>query len=261
MNTRNPDSTNAAGPSGLGSQRSPEEIEADIGRTREDLDDTIDALKSRLSPSQRLREAADSARRLGRRAAQAATPLAPYITTMIRLDHTHVLALFRRIRPWTSASRKQAIITNACIALEVHAQLEEEIFYPALRRVLGDDELLDKSVPEHDEMRELIRTLRGKDVEAADYDETVRTLMQAVLHHVADEESMLLPQAEMLLGDELADLGMQMTRRRMELLRPNLNEAAVTFARSFPVATAAAAAGLLAVGWMLLRPSGRTPGD
>jgi hemerythrin superfamily protein len=257
MSTRQPDSTNA-GAAGLGSQRSPEEIEADIGRTREDLDDTLDALKSRLSPSQRLREAADSARQLGRRAAQAATPLAPYITTLIRLDHTHVLALFRRVRPWTSASRKRAIIANACIALEVHAQLEEEIFYPALRQVLGGNEILDKSVPEHDEMRGLVRTLRSKDVEAADYDETVRSLMRAVLHHVADEESMLLPRAEMLLGDRLPELGLQMTRRRMELLRPNLNEAAVTFARSFPVATAAAAAGLLVAGWMLLRPSRRT---
>jgi len=259
MNTRQPDSTNA-GSAGPGSQRSPEEIEAEIDRTREDLGDTLDALKSRLSPSQRLREAADSARRLGRRAAQAATPLAPYITTMIRLDHTHVLALFRRVRPWTSASRKRAIVTNACIALEVHAQLEEEIFYPALREVLGDNEILDKSVPEHDEMRELIRTLRSKDVDAADYDETIHSLMREVLHHVADEESILLPRAELLLGEQLAELGMEMTRRRMELLRPNLNEVAVTFARSFPVATIAAAAGLLAVGWMLVRPSGRTRG-
>lgn len=258
MNTRQPDSTNAAGSSGVGSQRTPEEIEADIGRTREDLDDTLDALKSRLSPSQRLREAADSARQLGRRAARAATPLAPYITTLIRLDHTHVLALFRRIRPWTSTSRKRAIVTNACIALEIHAQLEEEIFYPALRKVLAADEVLDKSVPEHDEMRELVRMLRSKDVEATDYDETVHSLMRVVLHHVADEESMLLPRAEMLLGDQLGELGMQMTRRRMELLRPHASEAAVTFARSFPVATAATAAGLLAVGWMLLRPGGRT---
>ncbi len=260
MNTRQPDYTHAAGSTGDGYQRSPEEIEADIGKTREDLDDTLDALKSRLSPSQRLREAADSARQLGRRAAQAATPLAPYITTMIRLDHTHVLALFRRVRPWTSSSRKRAIMTNACLALEVHAQLEEEIFYPALRNVLSDSEILDKILPEHDEMRELIRVLRSKEVEAADYDEMVHSLMRAVLHHVADEESMLLPRAERLLGDQLAELGMQMARRRMELLRPHAGEVAVTFVRSFPVATAAVAVGLLAVGWMLLRPSGRTYG-
>jgi hemerythrin HHE cation binding domain-containing protein/uncharacterized protein DUF3618 len=259
MNTRHPDSTNAAGsPGGPGSQRTPEEIEADIGRTREDLGDTLDALKARLSPAQRIREAADSARQLGRRAARAATPLAPYITTMIRVDHTHALALFRRIRPWTSANRKRALMTNACLALEVHARLEEEIFYPALRKVMGNNEILAKSVPEHDAMRELIRVLRNKDVEAPDYDEAVHSLMGAVLHHVADEESLLLPQAEALLGDELGELGMRMTRRRIELLRPNLNQVIVTTARSFPVATAAAAASLLAIGWMILRPGGRT---
>jgi len=135
--------------------------------------------------------------------------------------------------------------------------LEEEIFYPELRKVLGSSEILDKSVPEHDEMRDLIRVLRGKDVDDADYEERVRSLMRTVLHHVADEESILLPQAEILLSERLVDLGMQMTRRRMELLRPNLNQVVVTTARSFPIATAAAAAGLFALGWMLLRSRGR----
>ena len=63
----------------------------------------------------------------------------PTITNMIRMDHTHVLMLFRRFKPDTSLARKKALVANACLALEVHAQLEEEIFYPALREVLGDD--------------------------------------------------------------------------------------------------------------------------
>lgn len=258
MNTVQPNSTDGQS-AGLRSQRTPEDIEADIGQTREDLDDTIGALRARLSPAQRLREAADSARQLGRRAVQVvATPLMPNIITMIEIDHTHVLALFRRVRPWTSLSRKRAIVANACLALEVHAQLEEEIFYPALRKVLRNSEILDKNVLEHNEMRDLIRLLRGKDVNDADYNETVHLLMRTVLHHVADEESILLPQAEILLDERLTDLGMQMARRRMELLRPNLNQVVVTTARSFPVATAAAAAGLFLFGWMLLRPRGRT---
>ena len=259
MITPQPNSADGQSTAGLDTKRNPGEIEADIRRTRADVHDTIDALQSRLSPSQRLREAADSARQLGRRAVRAAAaPLTPYITTMIEIDHTHVLALFRRVRPWTSPSRKRAILLNACLALEVHAQLEEEIFYPALRKVLPSSEILDKSVPEHDEMRRLIRVLRDKNVEDADYDDTVHSLMRTVLHHVADEESVLLPRAERLLRERLADLGMQMTRRRMELLRPNLNEVVVTTARSFPVATAACAASVLAIGWMLLRPRRRT---
>ncbi len=49
---------------------------------------------------------------------------------MIRLDHTHVLALFRRFNRSASIRRKEAIVANACLALEIHATLEEEIFYP-----------------------------------------------------------------------------------------------------------------------------------
>jgi hypothetical protein len=66
----------------------------------------------------------------------------PGITAMIRLDHSHVLALSRRYKPAVSRGRKAALVTNACLALEIHAQLEEEIFYPALRAVIGDDPML-----------------------------------------------------------------------------------------------------------------------
>jgi hypothetical protein len=171
------------------------------------------------------------------------------------MDHTHVLALFRRYRPGTSPGRKRALISNACLALEIHATLEEEIFYPELAKVIGHDEVLDKSEPEHDHMRHLIGVLRGGDPLDAGYDETVHELMRAVLHHVADEESVLLPRAEELMGARLGELGMQMTKRRMELLKPHLGEVAMTTAKSFPVATMAMATGTLALAWLLLRPS------
>jgi len=110
----------------------------------------------------------------------------PSITTMIRMDHTHVFALFHRYKADTPDGRKRALLANACLALEVHAQLEEEIFYPALRRVISDDQVLNKSGPEHDEMRELIRALRDQ-LAAADHvsvviDDTFLKLMRAVIH-------------------------------------------------------------------------------
>ena len=173
------------------------------------------------------------------------------ITNMIRMDHTHVLALFRRYRPDTSRNRKWALINNACLALEIHAKLEEEIFYPALRRVLGPDPILEKSVPEHDEMRWMIETLRSREAEDVQDDRAFRELLRNVLHHVADEETMLLPQAEELLKDELNSLGLQMTKRRMQLLAPHAGEVATTTARSFPIATAALA-GAAGLGLLLL---------
>jgi hypothetical protein len=152
------------------------------------------------------------------------------------------------------------LVTNACIALQVHAQLEEEIFYPALRAIIPGDEVLEKSEPEHQQMRDLIAELRERcatrePLDAA-FDEKFMALMRIVIHHVADEETRLLPAAERLMRDELTRLGVQMTRRRMELLKPHAREVVTSAARSFPVGTAAGAAlvtaGAVAVGAMLL---------
>jgi hemerythrin superfamily protein len=239
------------------SDRSPDEIEQEIEHTRQRLSDTLEELEHKLSPRERLNAAKESAIAMGSRFAQSTQQaLTPQITTMIRMDHTHVLALFRRYRPATSLARKRALVANACLALEIHATLEEEIFYPELAKVLGPNEVLEKSEPEHDQMRRLIQVLRGADPADVGYDDTFRDLMRAVLHHVADEESVLLPLAEEVMGERLGELGMRMTKRRMELLKPHLGEVALTTAKSFPVATIALASGTLALAWLLLfRPS------
>jgi hemerythrin superfamily protein len=180
----------------------------------------------------------------------AVTRLTPAITTMIRMDHTHVMALFHRYHADTSPDRKRALVSNACLAIEVHAQLEEEIFYPALRGVLSGNATLDKSESEHQRMRQLISELRGSgngDAEAAPDDDKFMELMRIVIHHVADEETRLLPAAERLLGDRLGQLGVEMTKRRVELLKPHAGELALTTVRSFP-AGAIAGSALLATG-------------
>jgi hemerythrin superfamily protein len=195
--------------------------------------------------------------------------ITPSITTMIRMDHSHVLAVFHRYRADVAPGRKRALVTNACLLLEVHAQLEEEIFYPELREVMSGDEVLDKSEPEHAQMRTLIGELRGMSGaqgpnDAAGYDEKFFQLMRLVMHHVADEETRLLPAAERLLRDRLGRLGMEMTRRRLELMKPHAAELAETTVRTFPAGAAAGAAlltaGAVAVGAMLLtRSSRKTP--
>jgi hemerythrin superfamily protein len=182
--------------------------------------------------------------------------VAPGITAMIRMDHSHVLALLRRYKPGISRSRKEALVTNACLALQIHAQLEEEIFYPELRTLMGDDPVLQKSEPDHDEMRGLIDELRRRITEGAvedpDFDKTFLDLMRVVIHHVADEETQLLPAADRLLEDRLVQLGGEMTRRRMELMKPHATAIAASAARSFPAGTALLAAGALAIGVALL---------
>jgi len=199
----------------------------------------------------------------------AITRLAPSITTMIRLDHTHAMTLFHRFKADTSPDRKRALVRNACLAIEIHAQLEEEIFYPALRSVLTGDEVLDKSEPEHERMRQLIGQLRerlGADDAASAgtaLDDKFMDLMRLVIHHVADEETQLLPVAERLLADRLSDLGVEMTKRRIELLKPHAGELAATTVRSFPAGAVAGAAlltaGAMAVGAMLFSRGSKSP--
>jgi hemerythrin superfamily protein len=190
-----------------------------------------------------------------------ASHFAPSITTMIRIDHSHVLALFHRYKADTVMQKKRALVNNACLALQIHAQLEEEIFYPALRTVMGGDEVLDKSEPEHEQMRTLIGelrelTARSLGVSVTAYDEKFLDLMRLVLHHVADEETRLLPAAERLLADQLGPLGVEMTKRRVELMKPHAAEFAANTVRSFPVGAAGGAilltAGVLALGAMAL---------
>ena len=167
----------------------------------------------------------------------------PNATTMIRMDHTHVLATFHRYRRDTPAQVKQGLVNMICTALEVHAQLEEEIFYPAMRAAAASDgAIVDKSLPEHEEMKRLIGKLRGMQPGDALYDDTVMELMRGVLHHVADEETTLLPDAERLLGEQLEDLGLQMTKRRLELTVPRAGEIAVNTVRAIPATSMVLAA-------------------
>ena len=161
----------------------------------------------------------------------------PRITTMIKLDHAHVLAAFHRYRTDAPQWRKAAIVNTICAALEIHAQLEEEIFYPALRAANPTATVLDKSVPEHDAMRESIAKLRSMDPGSTGFDATLMELMREVLHHVADEETILLPMAEAILAADLRRLGARMNTRRVQLIASRPAELAINSAGAFPVLT------------------------
>jgi hemerythrin-like domain-containing protein len=147
---------------------------------------------------------------------------------------------------------------STCAALEIHAQLEEEIFYPAVARVLPDDETLRKSEPEHDEMRQMISKLRAMQPDDSAYDSSFFQLMREVIHHVADEEAALLPAAERALSSELRTLGASMTRRRMQLLAQRPVEIAVNTAGTFPLVTLGVGALLLMMGSRCLGSSSRS---
>ncbi|MBA3589440.1 hemerythrin domain-containing protein [Methylibium sp.] len=180
--------------------------------------------------------------------------MSPSATKMIRLDHSHALVTFHKYEHKTPPQTKRAIVNTVSAALEIHAQLEEEIFYPAIRELDPDGEVISKSVPEHDEMRRLIAKLRATEPPDAGFDDTFMELMRDVIHHVADEETVLLPAAERLLGEErLGDLGARMTKRRLELAMPRAGEIAINTARAMPTSTVLMTAGAVVAGGFLVR--------
>jgi len=163
--------------------------------------------------------------------------LSPTITDMIRFDHSHVLVTFHQYTADAKTKVKKALADTIASALEIHATLEEEIFYPAMRAIDGGEPVLQKSIPEHNEMRRLIAELRDTPPGDVRHDQLLQQLMRDVIHHVADEETVLLPHAERLLSKErLSELGAEMTKRRMELAGPKaaklMKDTAVGFSGS-----------------------------
>ena len=228
----------------------PADLERQINATREEVDRTLEAIKDRFSVGRKIRAASAA---VGAAATRASQWTSPEITTLIRLDHTHVLAAFRRYRSRLSGARKRAVVANVCLGLELHAQLEEEIFYPALFAAGSVAGELDQSITEHDEMRLLIQRLRQMSPQDANYDGIFCELIRKALHHVADEETTLLPLAEVRLKGQLRELGWKMTVRRFELLKSHVGEAATTTAMTFPLLTGVAVAGLCTAAWLVFR--------
>jgi hypothetical protein len=110
-------------------------------------------------------------------------------------------------------------------------------------------------------MRRLITQLRNLEPSDSSYDETFFKLMNEVMHHVADEETLLLPTAERVLADRLSELGAEMTKRRLQLAAPRTGEIAGSMARSVgPRSLMLGAGALLACSYLVGRPRGsRSP--
>lgn len=185
-------------------------------------------------------------------------PLARPATELIQTDHAMVLALYHKLHPRTSPAIRAALARRICSALEIHAKLEEEIFYPALHAARIESPALDKSLAEHEQMRMLIERVRSFEGQPDAQHEALTDLLNSVLHHVADEETIVLPAAEKMLAPQrLAELCAQMRTRRLELAREHAGEMAADVVRSTPGRSAlAAAAMLVGAAWMVGR--GRT---
>ena len=187
--------------------------------------------------------------------------MSPTAPSMIRMDHTLVMLQFHKLEPDTPESVRAAVVRSICAVLEIHAQIEQEIFYPALRESGVELPALQEAGPTHDEARKLIERVRALNGQRTAQDNALYELMNAVIHHVADEETQILPAAERFLGPaRLSDPGARMTERRLELARPRAAELAADMARGAPAKTALMAVSALVAGGLLMSRISRRRG-
>jgi hypothetical protein len=139
-------------------------------------------------------------------------------TQLLTQDHREVEALFEKFEKAGSDGSKEQIARQICTELKIHAMIEEEIFYPALRGKIEDD-ALDEAYVEHDGAKVLINDIEAGEPSDDFYDAKVKVLQEEIEHHIREEEKMngnIFQQARATDVD-LDALGEQMAARRAEL--------------------------------------------
>ena len=137
---------------------------------------------------------------------------------LLKADHRTVEELFEKFEKATGDGRKQSIAEEICLDLSVHAQIEEEIFYPACEGKV-DEDLLKESYVEHDGAKVLIVEIMAGGPDDEFYDAKVKVLSEEIKHHVEEEEKRmegLFAQARKA-GLDMDALGQELAARKQQL--------------------------------------------
>jgi hemerythrin-like domain-containing protein len=147
------------------------------------------------------------------------SPSAEDAAKLLTEDHRKVQKMFEEFKKLgdDDTEEKEDLVRTACTELTIHAMIEEEIFYPALRGEIKDSSLLDEANVEHTVAKQLIGELDEMTSDEELYDAKFTVLGEYVNHHIAEEEKELFPQAKRAKVDMQA-IGQQLHKRKQELL-------------------------------------------
>ena len=138
---------------------------------------------------------------------------------MLKEDHAKVKKAFKEFenldRSDTETCRQ--VVKTVCEDLKVHTTLEEEIFYPAVRAAIEDEDIMNEAAVEHETAKMLIEQLENSSPDDPQYFATFTVLGEYVMHHVKEEEGEMFAQAKKADLD-LDALGEQMKARKEELV-------------------------------------------
>ncbi|MEP6606794.1 MAG: hemerythrin domain-containing protein [Nitrosospira sp.] len=135
-------------------------------------------------------------------------------------DHAKVKKMFKEFEKLSKKDDEEAkgeLATQICKELTVHTQLEEEIFYPAVREAIEDDDLMNEAMVEHGSAKDLIAQIQAMSASDPMYDAVVTVLGEYINHHVEEEQNEMFPKVEKSEMD-LEELGLEMAERKATLV-------------------------------------------
>jgi hemerythrin superfamily protein len=137
---------------------------------------------------------------------------------LLTADHDKVKKLFQEFDKSDDSHQglKHDLAQQICMDLTIHATIEEEIFYPAVRAETGDKKQVDEALEEHASIKEMVEHIRGMAAGDPDLDSTMQKLRKCVEHHVTEEEQEMFPSVRKSAAD-LVELREQMQDRKEEL--------------------------------------------
>lgn len=138
---------------------------------------------------------------------------------LLMKDHAEVKKMFKEFEKLASKSDtngKVAVANKICMELIIHTQVEEEVFYPAARAAIDDEDMMNEAKVEHDSAKDLIAQIQSMDPEDAMYDAKVIVLGEYIEHHVKEEEKEMFPKVKKAKCD-LEELGEKMAARKKDL--------------------------------------------
>ena len=145
-------------------------------------------------------------------------PASPSVLELLEQDHREVEEWFDEYDELKEDdNRKGQLAEKICLALKVHAQIEEEIFYPQAREATKDNDLIDEALVEHATVKKLIGEIEAMEVNEELYDAKMRVLGEMVKHHINEEEEELFPELEAAKMD-LNAVGKEIAERKEELM-------------------------------------------
>jgi hemerythrin superfamily protein len=138
--------------------------------------------------------------------------------TLLKADHDKVKKAFKEFEKMDheDTGPMQELVEEVCNDLKAHTTVEEEIFYPAVRAAIEDDDLMNEAQVEHNAAKELITLLEGMDATDPMYPATFTVLCEYVMHHAKEEEDEMFPAARKAKVD-LEALGEEIMARKEEL--------------------------------------------